>query len=286
MEFKELFALQPGAPIISLGDMVAYQTFIIHADAPINKAQQQYNVAVVDKKEPNGEKGEPKRALTKGEQARERKQQRLLERQQRREQYRRDRDAEIERDREGADRERGGEAAHRQEVRQNAVAGLQAAARLPVQIRAVPVAPVVPARQDLDNPAVKADVDGIDPGTRRVMFWAVIARLNWHNASDGAMPAGPVGALFNGLSARDALIFKREYENMFNGAIEFLRADGMFDRNGAVEYRAQAKIVSHIIALGEDQYTTLISDPMILQFLIEAGECQSLNDLLPENIKV
>lgn len=277
MEFKELFALKPAEPIISLGLDVVYQELVLPEDPPVNELQRVYTLKQPEKKE-NAE--EPKRELTKAEKARERKAQRVREREERRERWRR----------EGEERRREEEERRREEDARNMAQRAQAA---PQRVQAVPVAapqrvaaPAAPVRHNLDDPAIKAQVDALDPGTRRLKFWEIITRLGWHNASDGAMPAGPINALFNGLTAADALTFKLEYENMFNGAVEFLRADGMFDRNGANDHQAQARIVSHIIALGEDQYVTLIGDPAILQFLVESGECQSLNNLLPENIKI
>jgi hypothetical protein len=154
----------------------------------------------------------------------------------------------------------------------------RAEARLPPQ-------PAQPA-QNRDRAAVRAQVAAMSAGVKKAKFWDIIKSFNWHNATDGLIPHGNIHRVFGGLTEVDTEIFRLEYQNLFDNTIEYLRADGMFDRNGAATMEAQSKIVSHIIALGEDQYTTLVGDLAILQFLIEAGECQSLNALLPGDIRV
>jgi hypothetical protein len=134
--------------------------------------------------------------------------------------------------------------------------------------------------------AAAAEAANVDPGVARTRFWQIIAQLNWHNLSDGRIGVDVVTKLVRGLSAIDRAIFAREYTSIYTGAVQVLEADGMFDRNGAGSHSKRAEIVSHVIALGEDQYTTLISDLGILQFLVETGECQSLNSLLPDDIRV
>jgi hypothetical protein len=63
-----------------------------------------------------------------------------------------------------------------------------------------------------------------------------------------------------------------------------LEDDGMFERNDADSPVARAKVVSHAIAMGRDQYMTLSDDLAFFQFFIESGECQSLDALLPEEL--
>jgi hypothetical protein len=279
MEFKELFALQKTAPIISFGDPIKYET-IEFPDNMQENPEQSAMYGVVHKP-PAAKEDAPKKKLTKAEQRRERQAERAREREERRERWRREQ--EERRQQPDSDEEEDDAAPAANGVLARLLANVRAAIA-PAHVDVVVAAPALAV--DINAPAVRQEFEARDPGARRVKFWEIIGRLQWHNASDGAIPRGNVDAVFRGLSAVDALTFKTEYENIFNGAMDFLNADGMFDRNGANGHADRAKIVSHIIALGEDQYTTLVGDPAILQFLVEAGECQSLNALLPDNIKV
>lgn len=283
MEFKELFALQRTDPIIVLGGELNYVKMDLPAMEPVNKKQQEH--VVPEKIAPESPVQSP-RKLTKAEQRRARQEQRQREREERQARFQREReerDEELREEMEEAERR----------AREALVARENAAARMNQQIavanapvHAAPAANAIMAPLNINDPDVRRQFEALDPGARRVKFWELIRKLNWHNASDGAIPRNAVTNMFNGCSALDMLTFKTEYGNIYNGAVDFLSADGMFDRNGADTHNARAKIVSHTIALGEDQYTTLIGDPAFLQFLIEAGECQSLNDMLPENIRV
>lgn len=115
-------------------------------------------------------------------------------------------------------------------------------------------------------------------------FWAIIADLNWQHAIDQIMPSGPVRAAIGRLTPLRRQLFKEVYARMFADLWQIMRGDGIFDRNGIVPGRDQAKIISHMIAMGGDQYHTIRTDMAILQFFIDGGYCQSLNDLLPADI--
>jgi hypothetical protein len=264
MDYKELFALPGAEPILTFGGRIHAEKFEIPAGPDVHPNQLKYDEKVEAVKEP----AEPKRELTRAEKARERRAQRVREQAERRERWLRAREEEI------------------------AAVPVIAPVHPVVEVRdarmheRIAAAGRAPAEVPVDAPEARAAAEAMDPGTRRMKFWQTINRFQWHNLSDGAIDAATVTAPLNNLNAADRLAFKLEYENVFNGAIEFLRADGMFERNGAASHAEQARIVSHIIALGEDQYTTLIGDPAFLQFLVEAGECQSLNALLPENIRI
>lgn len=263
MDYKELFALAPAEPIVSLDRRIVYEHFILPEDPPQNEKQRERNLYTAKEKI---KKEEGKKKLTRADKRRVMR----LERDQRR-------DAGL---LERAQAMRGNPINNNilvQALRQQAQPAVQQVGQVQPQGARI---------QMIDDNDVIRAVENIDPGTRKMKFWDIIARFNWHNASDGAMPARPVIAVFEALSAVDLLIFKKEYENVFTGAMAFLIADGMFERNNINDLRSRARVVSHIIALGENQFATLMDDPAFLQFLIEARECQSLDDLMPDDIKV
>lgn len=285
MEFKELMALKPAKPIITMGTEPVFCDVELHNDVIVNVKQIERMKAAP--KEVPAEPVPPPKPKTKAELRRERMAARREERN-RQEAERRAarmaaRMAEVEArhpdDDDSDDEEEAPAAAPLGAVMDRLVARVAGAP--------APVAAARPAiRANINAPEVVAEVNAKDPGMRRMKFWEIVARLQWHNSSDGAIGQGAVNAVLNALTAVDLKIFAVEYNALFAGAIDFLRDNGMFIRNGAATMESQAKIVSHVIALGEDQYITLINDPEILQFLVEAGECQSLNALLPDDVRV
>jgi hypothetical protein len=59
----------------------------------------------------------------------------------------------------------------------------------------------------------------------------------------------------------------------------------MFNRNNIVSVAEQAKIVSHVIAGGRDQFNTLFNDLEFLQFLILDNQCASFDAVLPVDMQ-
>lgn len=150
----------------------------------------------------------------------------------------------------------------------------------------VAVPPPEPVIANMDDPANIIAYEALPQDARERSFWNTIGKLNWHNTSDGAIGHANVSGVIKALNSLDLKVFKTQYTHLFEQTVMILDADGMFERNRLEGMSARAKVVSHIIALGPDQYKTLISDPEILQFLVESGECQSLNEILPAEIKV
>jgi hypothetical protein len=110
------------------------------------------------------------------------------------------------------------------------------------------------------------------------MFWTAIDAFAWpahrHNVERTINTWGPV----------KRQVFKESYAACYEMMSARLTADGMFNRNGIVALSEQAKIISHVIASGRDQYTTLINDLEFLQFIILDGNCVSFDAVLPANI--
>ncbi len=277
MEFKELMALKPAKPIIALGTKPVFCDVQLHNDVIVNVKQLER--MRVEPKEVPAEPVAPPKPKTKAEQRRERMAARREERVRREEERHAARMAAVAHHSDEEEEEEAAPAPRLGAVME----------RLAARVGRVEPAPAIPlpaVRHNINAPEVVAEANARDPGVRRMKFWEIIAKLHWHNSSDGIIGKVTVDAVLNSLSAVDLKIFALEYNALFAGAIDFLRDNGMFVRNRAETMEAQSRIVSNVIALGEEQYTTLIGDPEILQFLIEAGECQSLNTLLPGEIKV
>ena len=113
----------------------------------------------------------------------------------------------------------------------------------------------------------------------------------WWHSSDGAtlgkvtlMPRVCVIWLM-GYPLMDRRIFKEKYKEFYLMMQEVLINDGMFERNAVNTSADKAKIISHTIAMGNEVFMTMFADMAFLQFLIEAGECQSLDAYLPNDIQ-
>lgn len=151
-------------------------------------------------------------------------------------------------------------------------------ARLPRPIRAVRPPPV----RHVDVQNVEVELEAMDDTEA---FWKIISGLNWHNISDGIINPVTIRNIIAKYSPAHQVIFKECYANLFGILKERLETDGMFTRNGINDDDEKARIVSHVIALGQNQFNTLLDDMEILQFLITSNECQSLHDLLPPTMK-
>lgn len=293
-ELTMLAKLKLAKPIIMVGRAPVFTNITIAENNAINKDQLERNnkaeaiaeaknaAEAAKKKEPT----EPKKKMTKAEERRER--QRL-----RREEAERQYNERIERN--AAERDAAvaapmpAPAAAMMDVMAR-LAGARAAAPMPYAAapmpRAAAPAVAVPALANMDAPDIIAAYAALPQDSRDRSFWDTIQKLNWHNTSDGMIGAAAVGAVFRGLNALDLKVFKTQYTQLFEQTTMILDADGMFGRNHLETMSARARVVSHIIALGPDQYRTLTGDPEILQFLVECGECQSLNEILPEALKI
>jgi hypothetical protein len=149
------------------------------------------------------------------------------------------------------------------------------------------VRPARPAPQPEPVAAVVEDhrrYEELTGGVRDEMFWELIASLQWRNQSDGYVNAHAVRTTIRNFNRLQTRVFKDRYDHYYTQMENILEDDGMFERNDADSPVARAKVVSHAIAMGRDQYMTLSDDLAFFQFFIEAGECQSLDALLPEEL--
>jgi hypothetical protein len=129
--------------------------------------------------------------------------------------------------------------------------------------------------------AVAHDADDtdvvIDPNYIEV-FWTTITGMNWKNKGERRMTNIPA------LNGNTRTIFRAVYKTIYKTTLEMLEADGMFGRNN-ISPQDKHVIVSHIIGLGRDPHSTLMSDMEFLQILVTSDECQSLDALLPGDIR-
>jgi hypothetical protein len=158
--------------------------------------------------------------------------------------------------------------------RQNAIAALAEAIR--------PEAPVIVAPVVVEDPR---QYNTLSAGERDEIFWGLITSFQWRNQSDGYINAGVIRGVVRGFNQLQTRVFKDRYDHYYNQMENILEADEMFERNEVNSAVDRAKVVSHAIAMGRDQYMTLMDDPAFFQFFIEAGECQSLDAILPETLK-
>lgn len=287
-ELTILSKLQPARQIISIGrvpifvDIERTENININADQLARDAVVTTKAAIVaDAADAANTPDEPKKKMTKAEQRRER--------------VRKQREEYAKAAEENEDRPVHLAAPIVPRERVDPIAGLRdVMGRLHDRVQAVNVnaidhlrerAPAVNA--NAANPAeTEAAYNMMSQDARERSFWATIAKLNWRNASDGHIGAAAVGAVFNTLPAIDIKVFKEQYTHLFEQTRMILEADGMFARNRLETMSAQAKIVSHAIAMGADQYRTLTADPEIFQFFVDSGECQSLNEVLPAELRI
>lgn len=118
------------------------------------------------------------------------------------------------------------------------------------------------------------------PGNSTGLFWNVVKSFHWHNASDGDISADTIAGVFARLAPEQRKAFKHEYAAEYGRIRNILRADGILERNNMRTFAEEARVISHVIALGYDQCITISMDMEILQFLIESGDCMSLNERL------
>lgn len=140
------------------------------------------------------------------------------------------------------------------------------------------------ANEDMD--ANEDDVENLEEMIYNDrIFWQTIDMFQWRNLSDGRINVRYARNIFNGVFNLEKKIFKQRYHHYYEIMRALLQADQMFERNGIISLEDQAKIISHAIAMGEAQFRTLCRDLVLFQYFIDANECQSLDDILPDNIK-
>lgn len=154
----------------------------------------------------------------------------------------------------------------------------------PVRMQRV-VAPVLGADRAVNNRMVNDRAEGPNYDTlteaqKDSVFWETVASFQ----RNGNLDPGTVRAKLAGLSKTYYRIFGEKYKAYYDVLMLTLTADGMFERNRIAEYD-QPKVISHAIALGKEQYHTLSTDMEFYQVIVEIGEYQSLDALLPADLK-
>ncbi|QYB17420.1 coiled coils domain protein [Pacmanvirus S19] len=139
-----------------------------------------------------------------------------------------------------------------------------------------------PVNRQVEN--LQEVYDNMTAAERDNQFWNMISRFQWRNSSDGHINARTIQNMINGYTPIQKYTFKQQYSEFYDMMSNKLGADGMFERNGIRAFNEQAKIISHAIAMGKDQFYTLLDDPAFFQFFIEMGECQSLDTMLPHDM--
>lgn len=123
----------------------------------------------------------------------------------------------------------------------------------------------------------------LHPGVADERFWKIIESFNWRNRTDGVISKRDLERPIRNLTRLDEQIFREKLKEYYTMLHEKLTHDGMF---GNVTPNEQSKTVSHMIALGLQIYNTVLEDATFVYILVEQGDCQSLIDLLPANLKI
>jgi hypothetical protein len=118
---------------------------------------------------------------------------------------------------------------------------------------------------------------------KQKFFWDTIRKLEWKYASDGIVNGAAVKSVFTHMPLHMKAIFRDVYSAKVILMMRAVENDGLFPRNGVNLLEDKIKIVSHIIAMGQDQYNSI--DMELLQYFVQQGECQSLDARLPDDLK-
>lgn len=113
-------------------------------------------------------------------------------------------------------------------------------------------------------------------------FWQIIASIGWKNRSEAAGRNSRAAAALNKLTPAQRNTFVEGYQRAFTATLQIPRvADTLREWQRAGQYRAPAAVVSHIIALGEEQYNTICSDDIFLQYIVAESEFENFHMHLP-----
>lgn len=118
---------------------------------------------------------------------------------------------------------------------------------------------------EVDKPAVEE----LTPEIADQMFWNLVAKFNWRNASDERMGNIKTVNIFNAFSNFQKKIFRDKYRERYN-ALYLVLKDSISDRALTPE-----PIISHFIAMGEHTYNSVCENPLLAGFFIDEKECQN-----------
>lgn len=134
-------------------------------------------------------------------------------------------------------------------------------------------------------PQLGGNIAAMNEVEKTECFWKMITQFEWRNRSDGIINARTIQNIMARQTPLQRDLFKEMYNRHFDMMRERLELDDMFERNGINRLDDRAKVVSHAIAMGQEQFNTLLDDPAFFQFFIETGECQSLDCHLPADMQ-
>lgn len=110
------------------------------------------------------------------------------------------------------------------------------------------------------------------------VFWELIRDCRWANKSDGVQ--GTVSHIKR-LSVGQYDQFIQHYEKYYDSLKTVLDKDRVFIIRGITEQLKIREIISHIIGLGREQYTTIVTGELaFMDFFIDGDQCVSLDALL------
>lgn len=125
-----------------------------------------------------------------------------------------------------------------------------------------------------------------DDSAQEEIFWNMINDLRWMNKSDGVVQPDDVKKVMLKWQPFQLRIFKTKYSYYFHTMYKHLINVQIIDDKNEIDLSTEiTKNISHIIALGYRTWMVVYIDPSFYYFFIENNECQSLNDLLPEQIQ-
>lgn len=154
---------------------------------------------------------------------------------------------------------------------------------LPVQHAAAhrPPARVAVHAAPQNEPAARNEpaLAGLDDSAT---FWQIIASIGWKNRSEAAGRNSRAAAALNKLTPSQRNTFVEGYQRAFTATLQIPRvADTLREWQRSGQYRTPAAVVSHIIALGEEQYNTICSDDIFLQYIVAESEFENFHMHLP-----
>lgn len=114
------------------------------------------------------------------------------------------------------------------------------------------------------------------PTEAKDWFWQIIRSFDWPNKSH------QVNTIVSHLPDIRRQKFKEIYSALCRDMDARFEAFGLFRANNINIPAMRAKVVSHCIALGRDQYESILDGPEFAQYFIDENECVSLDDLLPQ----
>lgn len=166
----------------------------------------------------------------------------------------------------------------------------------PMPMKPVNVAPqnqenqIIAIRELIDKLELKPPVDettvspiiaDMNPEAQMTKFWDLVKKLEWQYMSDKRINEKIISTIFASFTDAEHNLFREKYETLYKELYFILITDEIFAR-----CEDKAAVVSHIIAMGSDTYFSILKCPDLCYWIIEAEEYQSLNDMVPDDMRV